>query len=44
MRLIEDYEIDTGAIEALKAIEKRIGDRDGPEPRNVPDRCPSDAK
>jgi hypothetical protein len=30
MRLIEEFEIDTGAIEALNAIEKRGGDRDGP--------------
>jgi hypothetical protein len=30
MRLIEEFENRPGAIEALNAIEKRGGDRDGP--------------
>jgi hypothetical protein len=29
-REVTEYEIDSGAIEALNAIEKRGGDRDGP--------------
>jgi hypothetical protein len=43
-KIVEEYEIDTGAIEALNSIEKRAAIETGQDQPDGPDPCPFDAK